>query len=326
MLSVNPDALEDDLSRAQLEFGLAKAFEDIGQYAKSFEYLQKANARAKTAYPYDPQARTRSIQSYQAAQSDVDYTVPLPDAVEDAPIFVTGMPRSGTTLIEQIIAAHSNVTSLGETGFMRTRVQRLLQNGKTFHHLNDVSDKLRKVVAEGYLSDVAIRAPKAQRTVDKSIGTYLCLGVVKQIMPNAKFIIVRRDPRDTLLSIYRNFFDQGTHRYAYDFDTLAHEYASFVDMVEFWKTKMPEAIYEADYDALVADPEPQSRALIAAAGLDWEDRCLDFHKSKTSVKTLSLAQVRQPIYKSSQKAWQRYGDAINPLLDALEKRGIHVPD
>jgi tetratricopeptide (TPR) repeat protein len=326
MLAIVPDQLESDAHRWELEFAIAKALEDIKDYQTAFLYLKRGNDLMASTYPYDAQLWRDQVAQLKAAQTGLDFKTPHPDHINDAPIFVTGMPRSGTTLIEQIIAAHSQVTSLGETGFAARAIERLMRDGSGYKAVAEVSGQLRSAVADKYMADVMARYPATVRTVDKSIQTYLYLGAIKAIIPNAKFLIVQRDPRDNLLSIYRNFFKAGTHRYAYNFGALADHYVAFRDMVLFWKEHMPSDIYIADYDALVRDPEIKVRELIAACDLDWEDQCLEFHKLTGAVKTLSLAQVRQPIYKSSQKAWQRYGDAVTPLLEALKKRGVDVTD
>jgi hypothetical protein len=326
MLAIKPDQLESDTHRWELDFAITKALEDIKDYQTGFLYLKRGNDLVAKTYPYDAQLRRDQVAQLKAAQIGLDFKTPHPDHIDDAPIFVTGMPRSGTTLIEQIIAAHSQVTSMGETGFASRAIERLMRDGSGYKSAADVSEHLRSAVADKYIFDIMTRYSATVRTVDKTIQTYLYLGVIKTIIPNAKFLIVQRDPRDNLLSIYRNLFKAGTHRYAYNFESLVDHYVAFRDMVLFWKEHMPSDIYIADYDALVRDPEVKARELIAACELDWEDQCLEFHKSTGAVKTLSLAQVRQPIYKSSQKTWQRYGDAVTPLLEALEKRGVDVTD
>ena len=172
-----------------------------------------------------------------------------------------------------------DVTNMAETGFSSGAVERLLRDGSIYKPVRDVADRLRSDVADKYLADVAAHYPAARRTVDKSIQTYLYLGVIKLIMPNAKFMIVQRDPQKKLLSIYRNLFQMGTHRYAYDFESLADHYLAFRDMIAFWKQQMPDDICIAGYDALVRDPESNARALVAACGLEWQDTCLEFYKS-----------------------------------------------
>ncbi len=326
MLTIKPDQLESNTHRWELDFAISKALDDIKDYKTAFFYLKRGNDLVATTYPYDAQFRRDQVAQLKAAQIDLDFKTPHPDHIDDAPIFVTGMPRSGTTLIEQIIAAHSQVTSIGETGFASRAVEHLMRDGTGYKAVADVTEQLRSAVADKYMANVMTRYSPAARTVDKTIQTYLYLGAIKTIIPNAKFLIVQRDPRDNLLSIYRNLFKAGTHRYASKFEALADHYLSFRDMVVFWKEQMPADTYIADYDALVRDPEIKVRELIAACDLDWENQCLEFHKSTGPVTTLSLAQVRQPIYKSSQKAWQRYGDAVKPLFEALEKRGVDVTE
>jgi hypothetical protein len=144
------------------------------------------------------------------------------------------------------------------------------------------------------------------------------MGIIKAALPNAKFVVVRRDPRDNLLSIYKNQFVEGTHRYAYDLGDLGAYYKTFVDMIDFWHKTSPGLFYEIQYEDLIADPETQARALIDACGLEWEDDCMNFHQNKREVKTLSVYQVRQPIYSSSVKAWQRYETELQPLFEALK--------
>jgi hypothetical protein len=148
------------------------------------------------------------------------------------------------------------------------------------------------------------------------------IGLLKLALPNARFVVVRRDPRDTLLSIYKNKFPDDTHLYAYDQRDLARFYETFLDMVGFWRDLVPDWFYEVDYDALVADPEPETRKLIEACGLPWEDACLSPQDNDRKVETLSLFQVRQPITKSSVKGWKRFEKDLAPMLDELRKRGL----
>ena len=150
------------------------------------------------------------------------------------------------------------------------------------------------------------------------------MGLLKHAIPSARFIVVRRDPRDLLYSIYKNLFSEDTHRYAYDMEDLAAYYATFLKILDFWRDRVPGGFHEVHYEDLVADPEVQTRALVAAAGLDWEDGCLDFHKAKGPVKTLSVQQVRQPIYRSSAQAWRHYEAELAPLVAALEREGVKL--
>ena len=184
--------------------------------------------------------------------------------------------------------------------------------------LPDVSDALLKDFGSDIWQHLQHLHPDAGRVTDKSIMSYKRMGMLKAAMPNCKIIVVRRDPRDNLLSIYRNKFQEGRHLYSYSLTDLAHFYKQFERLIDFWRQKMPEGFMEIQYEDLIDDPEKHARALIDYCDLEWEDDCLNFHKTKRRVKTLSLYQVRQPIYKSSLKAWQRYEEHLQPLFEALK--------
>ncbi|MEM8978321.1 MAG: sulfotransferase [Pseudomonadota bacterium] len=305
-----------------LGFALSKAMEDLKAYDRVFSYLQPANEAVRQAYPFDRSMRQSEIDALLAAWEGTEFSQTLPNSPEEKAVFVTGLPRSGTTLFEQILAAHPQTVSIGEPGFAMRRVYRLLQaSDGEFAALKDVNAHLPDEVGRGYLEDVKARFKTTKVPIDKSIQTYMVLGAMAQALPQARFVIVERDPRDNLLSIYRNLFAPGTHRYAYDFDDLVFYRRTMLNVVAFWKEQLGKQMITLSYDDLVADPEQQSRALVAGAGLSWDDRCLSFYKTAQTVTSLSVAQVRKPIYQSSTAAWERYGDDVHPLLEALQKDG-----
>lgn len=310
-------------SRIQLGFALAKAMEDSGQHDQVFRYLDPANAAMKAAAKYDPAERSAEVDGLIAAFRGFDFSAPPVGADDFAPIFVTGLPRSGTTLVEQILASHSDVTGGGEMPFaLRQAYQVIGTPGSGFRPMGDVRADELAAFASAY--ETAVRKAQAFDRVitDKTIQSHLIIGFLKQAIPSARIILVRRDPRDLLYSIYKNLFAPGTHRYAYDLADLATYYASFVRITDFWREAMPDGFHEIHYEDLVADPEPQTRALVAAAGLDWQEACLSFHEGKREVKTLSIQQVRQPIYRSSAAAWRKYEKDLAPLTEALEREGV----
>jgi tetratricopeptide (TPR) repeat protein len=301
-------------------FAIAKALEDIKDYERVFTYLDEANAIIHRNSPFDMDARYREVESTKAFFEGVDWKRPQAVGATDfAPIFVTGMPRSGTTLIEQIISSHSMVEGAGEVGEGTRLANAFVQDNRKFTLATDESlaDLGRK-----FADYLGAMFPDATHITDKSIQTYMYIGLLKLALPNARFVVVRRDPRDTLLSIYKNKFPDDTHLYAYDQRDLARFYETFLDMVGFWRDLVPDWFYEVDYDALVADPEPETRKLIEACGLPWEDACLSPQDNDRKVETLSLFQVRQPITKSSVKGWKRFEKDLAPMLDELRKRGL----
>ncbi|MDT8857400.1 sulfotransferase [Paracoccaceae bacterium Fryx2] len=308
-----------DEARMGFGFALSKVMEDNKRHDRVMPYLHTANALMRKAHPFDIATLRREIEGIMRAFDGFTLPEPLPGATDYAPIFVTGMPRSGTTLVEQIIASHSRVTGAGEIGVgAREAFRTLCGDGRgNFTPIGQVP--AAEIVDLGHRYEAALRTrfPQAIQISDKSIQTYAFMGVLAQALPAARFVVVRRDPRDTLLSIYKNVFLEGTHLYAYNLRDLGLYYRLFVELIDFWRARMPGRFYEVRYEALVAEPEAQSRALIAACGMEWEESCLNFHQNTRRVETLSVFQVRQPIYASSMKSWQRYPGELDELYEAL---------
>jgi Tfp pilus assembly protein PilF len=324
MLRRYEDPAMSPTDRMNMGFAIAKALEDVKDYGRVFRYLDEANALMRKMSPYSIAQRFEQVAQTKAVFEGVDWHGTRIEGTTDfAPIFVTGMPRSGTTLIEQIIASHSLVTGAGEIGECARAAQDLIYDAKNPMKMHPPS--MDEIAGLGHRFEAFIgeRFPGSDRITDKSIQTYMYLGLVKLAMPNARFVVVRRDPRDNLLSIYKNKFPDDTHLYAYDQRDLAKFYGTFVEMIDFWRERVPDWFYEVQYEELVANPEEETRKLIAACGLDWEDACLSFHENKRKVETLSVYQVRQPITQASVALWQRYEKDLEPMLEQLKKDG-HV--
>ncbi len=306
-------------SRAHFGFALAKVMEDQKRHGEVFPYLDRANGLMREAFPYDIDARVAHVEKLLASCRSYDWNdVKFTSTNRFAPIFVTGMPRSGTTLVEQIISSHSKVTGAGELGVAsQSALYKIGRESETYRNLTDIEPEALQEIGDEYEAYIRTLHPGVDQITDKSIQTYGYIGALKLAMPQARFVVVRRDPRDNLLSIYKNVFPEGTHGYAYNVEDLAEYYRQFVRTVDYWREVVPDWFYEVQYEDLVANPAEEVPKLIAACGLDWEDACLEFHKNERRVKTLSVYQVRQPMYKSSTRAWERYGEDIRPLLDAL---------
>ncbi|RBO53309.1 sulfotransferase family protein [Rhodovulum sp. BSW8] len=308
-----------DESRMHLGFALSRAMEQIKAHDRVFTYLRPANDLMRARHPYDIAERRAEIDAAMAAFEGTDFSGrKIEGAAEYAPIFVTGMPRSGTTLVEQIVASHSRVTGGGEIAYVAAEAMKLLQDGADgLRPLDRIGDA--EIAALGHRIETEFRSrfPGSDLVSDKSIQTYMVAGLVRLALPRARIVVVHRDPRDICLSIYKNMFAEGTHRYATKLRDLGLYYRMFLEMIEFWRRKLPGGLYEIRYEDLIADPETQARALVAACGLDWQENCLNFHKTERRVATLSLAQVRQPIYATSMKAWQRHADELAELTEAL---------
>jgi hypothetical protein len=261
-----------------------------------------------------------------AAFEGADFAPLSTPAEGPRPIFVTGLPRSGTTLVEQILASHSAVTGGGELRFLLEEAYRLMGDpGRGFTRLAELSEGALAGFGRAYLDLLARAVPGAGVITDKSIQTHLVIGLVAKVLPWARILVVRRDPRDLGLSIYRNVFAPGTHLYAYDQADIAAYIATFEKMMAFWRAALPGRFEEIRYEDLVAEPEARTRALVAAAGLDWEEACLSFHESARQVATLSIQQVRQPIHGGAAGGWRRHAADLAPMIAALEREGVALP-
>ena len=319
MVDLFDDEKVPESQRKYFGFALAKAFEDTKQYDRAFKYLKAANDAMSREFPLDPGPRQEQTRNIIKGFGAVDFDAYEPQgATGFAPIFITGLPRSGTTLVEQIIASHSTVAGGGELGFASDAIIDAVggfldrDNGKF-----DLGAK--ELAAVGHKIEALMReaVPEGERVTDKGVLSYFVIGPLRVAMPNAKIVVVRRDPRDVILSMYKNLFAPGKHLYAYDLRTLVEYYKCFESLISFWREKTPDNFYEIWYEDLIADPEAETRKLLAACDLEWEDQCLSFHENKRRVDTLSVHQVRQPIYKSSQAAWRRYESELGELFEAL---------
>ncbi|WP_298434519.1 tetratricopeptide repeat-containing sulfotransferase family protein [uncultured Jannaschia sp.] len=298
-------------------YALARATEPHAPDA-AFAALARANAATADAFPHDAAADRAGLdRAFGRWPQLADLA---PSDCEAAPIFVTGLPRSGTTLVEAILAAHPDVTAGGELGLLSHAIRPLvtrLDRGET-----PPPDMLGAIGAD-YDARVRRLTGASGRVTDKSIHSFVEIGLIRAILPRAAIVVVDRDPRDTALSIWRNHFPDGTHRYAASPEGIAAHAALFRAAVEGWRDRLPEgAFHTIRYEALLADPAAEARALLGACGLGWDDRVLGFHETAGRVDTLSFAQVRQPIYRTSEGGWARHEARIGPLLEALAREGL----
>ncbi|MHA7875366.1 tetratricopeptide repeat-containing sulfotransferase family protein [Roseivivax sp.] len=303
-------------ARVQGHFAMAKARFDLGKHDAAFDELARANRLQRKLAPYDAEARRTEQQAIRAAQEGADLT-PMGEPADLRPVFVTGLPRSGTTLAEQIIGAHSQAAAGGELAHALKLVWKSFTAQGRLAPLRSASETQIRDLARAYLT-LARRDTGAQTGVftDKSIQSHLIYGYLARALPGARFIVIHRDPRDIALSIYRNHFATGTHRYANDLGDIAGVIKDFRASVTYWKGRLGDRIQEFRYEDLVSAPDTEAPRLVAAAGLDWEDGCLRFHESGGAVKTLSVAQVREPIHAGRRAAWEKHAHQLAPFIEA----------
>ena len=299
-------------SRIQAGFALAKIHGRAG-----FPYLAEANRLQRQAFPWDIGIRRRDIAALQAAMAATPWAnVPEIDP-DRRPIFVTGMPRSGTTLVEQILSCHPDVTATGETGLTLRAAYSVLLKGSEFSPVSALTSQDLARIGQRYLDGIQHFHGPGRVFTDKSIQSYLVMGLMHHILPQLRVIVVRRDPRDVGWSIYRNYFEGGTHRYSNDLADIARYIGTVEEMLDFWRERCPEAFIEVRYEDLVHEPEPQVRRLLEYCGLGWDPACLAPEANARAVKTLSVEQVRAPISAKSVGGWRSHANDLAPLVETL---------
>jgi tetratricopeptide (TPR) repeat protein len=308
--------------RLQLHFALGKALADAGKHRQAFDHLLAGNALKRRQTAYDEAAalaafdRIRTVFSAEIMRDKAGFG--HPSAV---PVFIIGMPRSGTTLVEQILASHSRVFGAGEIGDFTDAVAQLGatdQAAASFRDgIPDVSGLQLHQLGANYVERLRARAPAALRITDKLPANFSLAGLIHLALPNARIIHTRRDPVDTCLSCFSILFG-GHQPQTYDLRELGRYYRAYAALMEHWRRVLPPGVMlEVQYEELVADLEHQARRLVAHCGLDWEDACLEFHKTQRPVWTASVNQVRQPIYRTAVGRWRPYKDMLGPLLAEL---------
>ena len=292
-----------------LRYALGKYYDDVGEYARAFGQYQRANELAKQGRPtHDREQVTRAISHLIHCSSPVQSGGASAEANRsERPVFIVGMPRSGTTLAEQILASHSAVAGAGELPFWNTAAARL--GGVT-------SDPgTLEGLAQEYLAVLERVSSGASRVVDKMPGNFLYLGMIHAAFPLARIIHMRRDPRDTCLSIYFQNFG-AVHSYANDLGDLAHYYGQYERLMQYWRERLPtQVLLEVPYEGLVKDTEGWSRRMLEFLAVPWEAQCLEFHRTERAVATFSKWQARQKIHTASLARWRRYQPFLGSLLD-----------
>lgn len=296
-----------------VHFALSKAYFDICDGAHAFAHLESANRLKRGTFNYDSAHTSTWLR--QIAEAFPAPLLPLPGALtSERPVFIVGMPRSGSTLVEQILASHPNVAAAGELSTLRLAVE---QSGDFPFGVDNWTDEVLHEIGRAYRFATASLAPEKSRLIDKMPSNFLYLGIIARVFPGGRIIHCRRDPVDTCLSCYaRNF--SGEQPFCYDQRELGQFYRDYHRLMAHWRTALlPGSMIEVDYEAVVSDLEGQSRRLIAFLGLDWHDACLDFHQARRVVRTASTAQVRQPIYRNAVGRWRAYADHLAPLIESL---------
>lgn len=320
------EAGTERIARSHLHMALGKEFEDLGNYSAAFEHYILGNQAQRKGITYDIDNDRAAVRALIDA-----FGQPLlkPEGLAtDEPIFIVGMPRSGTTLVERIVSNHPEVHAAGELLDIPSSVE-LELDGIGFARLRDLQPEHLasldwRQLGLRYLEATRPATALKPRFTDKFPHNFFYLGFIARALPRARIICLRRDPLDTCLSNFREHFTDSSpfHGYASDLLDTGHYFILFDALMKHWKKVLPTRILEVGYESLVETPEREVRRILDYCGLPWNDACLQFERNRSPSSTASAVQVRSPIYRSAISRWRQYGAAIDPLRELLEEAGI----
>lgn len=316
----------EDGSNAQVNFALYKAYSKKGEYDRAFEHLAQGNEICKSKIPNYDVSKVEAMVECIISTFDADWVNRYRDTgcTKKGPILIVGMPRSGTTLTEQILASHSEVAPLGELADFQVNVRtsRLNFGFTDDSHPEDwssIDPAALSVLGEGYIQSVSRNAKGLAYYTDKNPLNFMFLGLAWAALPYAKLIHCKRDPVATCFSCYEQPFKlvQG---FSFALESAARFYNAYRRLMDHWRKVLPaDTFHEVTYEDMITDQEAETQRMLDYCGLEWEDGCLEFYKTKRVVKTASVYQVRKPIYNSSLERWRNYESHLGPLLEILNK-------
>jgi hypothetical protein len=303
-----------------INFALAKVNDDLDNKDELFRFLDEGNRLRKTQLNY-------SVDDYQHKHSVIRkiFSNSLPTIEKKLlngenskrPIFIIGMPRSGTTLVEQIISSHPSVYGADELSTISELTNSILMDSSG-QAKNGISEKSFLSMRHQYLESLLNFNINEEIITDKWPLNFQYIGFILSAFPEAKIIHLKRDARAICWSIYKHYFSGNGNGWAYNFDDLASFYGAYLDLMNFWHKLFPDKIYDISYEKLTINQKNETKNLLKYCDLDWSDSCLNFHTNKRAVKTASASQVRKKIYQGSSKEWSKYEEHIKPLIESLK--------
>jgi tetratricopeptide (TPR) repeat protein len=309
------------LDRIHLCLGLAKIHESLGDEKKFFYFLNKGNGLRKIEMSYSSNETKIIHSTIKKIFTDSEVFIKKPEKnqlLEKRPIFIVGMPRSGTSLVEQILASHNSVYGAGELDQITKLTLPIIKNFLN-GDIKQVSKQAIDFINSEYQNTLSYFNSSASVITDKLPLNFQYIGFILSAFPNAKIVHLKRDARATCWSNYKYFFTSKDNGYSHDFNDLANFYKSYIDLMGFWHKLYPEKIYDLDYETLTLNQESETRKLLEYCELDWDKNCLKFYENSRAVRTISALQVRKKMYQGSSKSWKKYSSHIQPLINALEK-------
>ena len=341
--------IADWRGEVQIRYALAKEYEDLGQYRQSFRHLRRGAAKRREHMRYDVETDAATfgwiIDAYPGDTPSSEHGVRGEDtsrgkdtvrgkdaargegAARDAPVFIVGLPRSGTTLVDRILGSHSKVHSAGELDHFALAIVdavRRAGNGAQLSRRELIArsaDLDFAALGRDYLERAKHAAAGSERFTDKMPLNYLYCGLIRRALPNARIVHVFRNPMAACYAMFKTLFKDG-YPFSYDLSEIARYYIGYRRLMDHWQTTLPQTIHAIGYEALVADPLEEIRKLLEFCGLEWQDSCAEFHKNPAPITTASAAQARRPLYDSSVSQWRHYAEELAELNGLLNAAGI----
>lgn len=321
----------DDPGRVPLCYALARELEDLQRYGESFGYLQQGAVARRQRLDYDVDVDVAAMQLIEQTFTPGLLQSGKTGHDSNRPVFILGLPRSGTTLVDRILSAHSQVASLGEINTFALALMRgVSESGDSAAAVQTKSDLIRRasqidfsLLGRRYADTIGEYGHTAGRLIDKTPLNFLYLGLIRLALPNARIIHLRRHPVDSCYAMYKTLFRMG-YPFSYSLQDVGRYYIAYHRLMAHWRAAAPGSFLDVDYERLVNNQESESRRIIDWCGLEWEPGCLEFHKSSEPAATASAAQVRQAMYTSSVNLWRNYGQQLAPFVAKLREHGIPV--
>jgi Tfp pilus assembly protein PilF len=316
--------IENNLSqkeRIYLNFALAKAYEDLGNHEELFKHLNEGNRIRKKEMSNsiaDSEEHNELIKLFFNSNNINNIKLTYRDSLPIRPIFIVGMPRSGTSLVEQIISSHHEVYGAGEVNNFHNIIMPIIEKHAVNENYNLKNDEFA-LIRKQYSNSLERFYANEKVITDKWILNFKTIGFILSAFPESKIVHLKRDARATCWSIYKHYFSDEGNRWAYDYQDLARFYKSYVGLMDYWHNLFPGKIYDISYEDLTSDQEKETRNLLRYCDLDWDENCLNFYTNTRAVKTASAVQVRNKMYQGSSDVWRQYSEHLKPLLDALKQ-------
>ena len=321
--------IKSPVDKIQICYTLAKELEDIGKHAKSYSVLHQGADLRRKHMNYSPETDLQTMVTIKDAFNNNIFDGRIHGHPDKSPIFIIGLPRTGTTLVERILGSHSKIFAAGELNNFNSQIMKqiALMNGNQQLSGSQLVYKTTELnfqkLGEDYVASTRPQTGLTPHFVDKMPLNFLYAGLIHLALPNARIIHLTRHPMDTGYAIYKRLF-QDAYPWSYDLSEIAGYYLAYRRLMDHWLNVMPGVIYEVAYEDLVHAIEPEARKLVKYCGLDWEPQCARFHENKAVSTTASASQVRQPVYQSSVNRWKDYQQQLSPLKQKLRDSGIVV--